>query len=206
MGKPTVKILIFLTVMCTAVNAVPFEGVVGGSEFNAPLAECAYTLRPGQEVTGVWCEEAGQTVFDEFHEYSLDWSGVFYPVFFIPDFVEPIWPPPQVCVDFRLYIAEEAEPGIYPFDVVLHLHDSSHQVIASFILSDCVIVPLGGDLDGDRDVDIQDFAMFAEQLGQVNCSEGNAWCGGADLAPEMPDGTVNIEDLQVMAENWLSAI
>jgi hypothetical protein len=86
------------------------------------------------------------------------------------------------------------------------LYDSSHQVYASLTLSECVIVPLAGDLDGDWDVDMQDFAMFAEQWGQVNCSEGNGWCGGADLAPETPDGTVNVEDLEVMAGNWLSAL
>ncbi|MHC4312270.1 MAG: hypothetical protein ACYSW3_07375, partial [Planctomycetota bacterium] len=38
------------------------------------------------------------------------------------------------------------------------------------------------------------------------CSAGNGWCGGADLAPEIPDGVVNELDLNVVVDNWLAGV
>jgi len=81
------------------------------------------------------------------------------------------------------------------------------------IIADVGIVDIGyhyalgcplGDLDGSCDVDMVDFAMFAASWQESDCSEGNAWCNGADLSPNSPDGTVDALDLTVFADNWLA--
>jgi len=57
-----------------------------------------------------------------------------------------------------------------------------------------------GDFDGDADVDLVDFAVFAARWLQTDSS---FWCGdgGTDLAN---DGNVDFNDLKQFAENWLS--
>ena len=57
-----------------------------------------------------------------------------------------------------------------------------------------------GDLTGNGFVDITDFAMFAAQWEKVDCG----FCGGANLAPEVPDEVVNFLDLAIFVDYWLS--
>lgn len=61
-------------------------------------------------------------------------------------------------------------------------------------------VQLKGDLDGDEDVDLVDFAMFASNWMDSGCGE----CGGADLAGD--DSVVDGADLRVFTGNWLAGI
>ncbi len=61
-------------------------------------------------------------------------------------------------------------------------------------------VELKGDLDGDEDVDLIDFAMFAGHWMDSACGE----CGGADLAGD--DSVVDGNDLRVFTQNWLAGI
>ena len=58
-------------------------------------------------------------------------------------------------------------------------------------------VELKGDLDGDDDVDLIDFSMFALYWMETGCGD----CGGADLAGD--DSKVDWADLKVFTENYL---
>jgi len=56
------------------------------------------------------------------------------------------------------------------------------------------------DCDGDCDVDLADFSVFAQYwLTEEQCTDPN-WCDGADLTQ---NGTVNIFDLKEFSEHWL---
>ncbi len=55
------------------------------------------------------------------------------------------------------------------------------------------------DCDGDCDVDLADFSVFASYWLQDGCVEPD-WCGGADLTE---NGDVNTYDLEEFARNWL---
>lgn len=59
---------------------------------------------------------------------------------------------------------------------------------------------LQGDLNFDGTIDINDFAAFARQWMEDNCSDINNWCDGADLN-HIND--VDIEDLADFAFYWL---
>ncbi len=61
-------------------------------------------------------------------------------------------------------------------------------------------VPLTPDIDGDRDIDIIDFTRFASYWGECDCGEPG-WCGGRDF--DM-DRCVNMNDLLILASNWLA--
>lgn len=57
-------------------------------------------------------------------------------------------------------------------------------------------VALTGDIDGDWDVDLDDFACFASQWRRTGCGQ----CDGADLTG---DGNVDFTDLDEFSKNWL---
>ena len=57
------------------------------------------------------------------------------------------------------------------------------------------------DLDDDFDIDLKDFAVFAEHWPEISCDEQNNWCGGADLTC---DGEVGLDDLREFVANWLA--
>ena len=57
-------------------------------------------------------------------------------------------------------------------------------------------VALTGDIDGDWDVDLDDFACFAPQWRRTGCGQ----CDGADLTGE---GNVDFADLKEFSKNWL---
>jgi hypothetical protein len=58
-----------------------------------------------------------------------------------------------------------------------------------------------GDCSGDCFINLVDYAIFAGHLGDWPCDEGNDWCGRADI--DRKDG-VGLEDLFIMAANWLA--
>ena len=55
------------------------------------------------------------------------------------------------------------------------------------------------DCDGDCDVDLADFSVFALYWLQDGCAEPD-WCGAADLTE---NGDVNMDDLEKFVQNWL---
>jgi len=57
-----------------------------------------------------------------------------------------------------------------------------------------------GDIDGDRDVDIADFAAFSRSWQQDGCNLTNSWCNGGDISDF---GVVDFSDLNKLADNWL---
>lgn len=59
--------------------------------------------------------------------------------------------------------------------------------------------PPDPDVNGDGDVDMQDFAGFAAHWLEVGCA-GPDWCGSADVDYS---GDVSFSDLQIIAENWI---
>jgi len=60
-------------------------------------------------------------------------------------------------------------------------------------------IPQPGDMDGDYDVEADDFALFALYWGQTACGR----CGGADL---FDDGAVNMLDLLAFGAEWLEGL
>lgn len=59
-------------------------------------------------------------------------------------------------------------------------------------------VPGNGDIDGDGDVNMYDFSLFASHWPDTDCSPENNYCGRADINL---DGNVDFNDLYVLAEN-----
>jgi len=55
-----------------------------------------------------------------------------------------------------------------------------------------------GDMDGDNDVDLIDFAIFSSYWQKLGCG----LCGGADLFGE--DGYIGLRDLNIFKQNWLA--
>jgi hypothetical protein len=59
----------------------------------------------------------------------------------------------------------------------------------------------GGDLDGDGQVDGEDFATLFSWWMETGCGEENDWCEWAD---SNQDGAVNMDDLLEVIINWLA--
>lgn len=59
---------------------------------------------------------------------------------------------------------------------------------------------VAGDTNNDGRVDLEDFALFTNQWLATNCSTPNHWCQNADIDRS---GSVAIEDLAQLVENWL---
>jgi hypothetical protein len=59
------------------------------------------------------------------------------------------------------------------------------------------------DLTADDWVDFADFALFANQWQQTDCNATNNWCAGADFIPH--DGAVDLDDLAVFVDHWLTS-
>ncbi len=59
----------------------------------------------------------------------------------------------------------------------------------------------GGDTDGNGQVDAEDFVTLFSWWLETSCGPQNDWC---DWADSNKDGTVNIDDLLDMIENWLA--
>jgi hypothetical protein len=67
-----------------------------------------------------------------------------------------------------------------------------------------VLVPCpAGDIDIDSTVNYVDFDVLASQYGLSGCAAGNNYCAGADVNQ---DSFVDVNDLKIMAENWLIQI
>jgi len=60
-------------------------------------------------------------------------------------------------------------------------------------------IPEIGDVDGDGDVDLMDFALFAIHWQDTNCGT----CGKSDLTGE---GNVDFNDLREFSKNWLVGV
>ena len=58
-----------------------------------------------------------------------------------------------------------------------------------------------GDLDFDKDIDFEDFAMLASGWLSTDCTLANNWCDRTDMDA---DGIIGISDLNIFAENWLT--
>jgi len=56
------------------------------------------------------------------------------------------------------------------------------------------------DVDSDLTVNFMDFASFADQWHHSDCNEQNEWCQECDFDQS---GTVDTNDLEVIATNWL---
>jgi hypothetical protein len=61
-------------------------------------------------------------------------------------------------------------------------------------------IPGNGDINGDGDVNMCDFSLFASNWPNAGCSLENDFCGGSDIDV---DGDVDFNDLSVLAANWL---
>jgi hypothetical protein len=68
--------------------------------------------------------------------------------------------------------------------------------------TDDFLIQQPADLDGDCDVDFEDLGIFMGYWMQTGCIENNN-CGGADIAPEQPDGVVDILDLTELIQYLL---
>jgi hypothetical protein len=60
--------------------------------------------------------------------------------------------------------------------------------------TDDFLIQQPADFDGDCDVDFDDLSIFMGYWMHTDCAERDN-CGGADIAPEQPDGVVDILDL-----------
>jgi hypothetical protein len=66
-------------------------------------------------------------------------------------------------------------------------------------IADCPALLYGGNVDGDCDVDMTDYALFAQQWLQTGCG----LCNKADFTS---DGNVDFYDLSELAANWLAGL
>jgi hypothetical protein len=66
---------------------------------------------------------------------------------------------------------------------------------------DVRLVCSAADLNGDCDVNFEDYAQFAEKWYNSECNNKNIFCNGADI---VIDGVVDAIDLAELAQEWLS--
>jgi hypothetical protein len=65
-----------------------------------------------------------------------------------------------------------------------------------------VLTPyIPGDLDNSKNVDFKDYSLLSASYGSTTCSQGNGYCNGADING---DGSVDLKDMKILTENWLS--
>jgi hypothetical protein len=77
--------------------------------------------------------------------------------------------------------------------------DDAKLMLRNAILSLLSVERPAGDIDGDGDVDFDDFAVFSEYWGTSGCTESLP-CGIADLTG---DGAAGAADLWILARDWL---
>ena len=68
-----------------------------------------------------------------------------------------------------------------------------------FAASYLSMLPQRGDFEPDGDIDLSDFARFADQWLNADCG----FCSQADLNSDLG---VNIDDLVILTENWLIGV
>ncbi len=68
---------------------------------------------------------------------------------------------------------------------------------------DVRLICFPGDLDGDCDVDLEDFAILNNEWQRTECSDLNTYCNSADI---VIDGSVELSDLAEFVRVWLSGI
>ena len=103
-----------------------------------------------------------------------------------------------VCLDDERSIVNAGDPDYVP---VLELTDMDGDARISYGRVDMgydEVVPIGGDLEADGDIDIADFGGVVGYW-LNGCAEPD-WCGDADIDKS---GTVDIADLLILARRWL---
>ncbi|MBN1765507.1 MAG: hypothetical protein JW860_09645 [Sedimentisphaerales bacterium] len=97
---------------------------------------------------------------------------------------------------------------LYPFDTItsgLHftapVYPAGGGNIVISIVAVNVIDPPLGDMDGDDDVDLADFAALSAHWLESDCSENNDWCDSADI-DRIND--VDIGDIYLLSYYWLT--
>jgi hypothetical protein len=60
--------------------------------------------------------------------------------------------------------------------------------------------PAKPDITGEGVVNLPDFSVLSNKWSLTNCIDLNEWCEGADINYS---GSVDIDDLRIMAEHWL---
>jgi len=156
----------------------------------------ATTLSPGEFVAGIkflFTEQDVNDLPEDWTERDLriaQLQAIAGPIprwaaeWFLEMSPEPIYGPPTLNVN-EWGIDEE---GNYIWANVEHFSDYA------------VGVKLGtGNLDGDRDVDFADFALFASYWQDVNCHNFD-WCYGTDFDLST---VVDFNDLELFIYDWL---
>jgi len=80
--------------------------------------------------------------------------------------------------------------------------DDAKLMLKNAILSLLPIYRPPGDLDNDRDVDLEDFAIVSGHWTEPNCADSEG-CSGADVDES---GEVALGDARMVGENWLAGV
>ncbi|MEN6307686.1 MAG: DUF3616 domain-containing protein [Anaerohalosphaeraceae bacterium] len=97
----------------------------------------------------------------------------------------------------RIYFALPATPAVFFANATPAAKQLLRNAITE-LLPECW---LAGDVDCDRDVDLQDFCQLSDYWLQENLPQSNH--PRADI---VPDGQVNLGDLMLQAQFWLSGV